>query len=245
MRALRERQRLLREKAEGARQRLGRPDEVTRSMAPVSGRQDYEDDVTARGPGGPSVLAFLFAPPDSDAIAMLDARGAYFDVRTGDIWELFFPGYYRPTKGTEAESQAGTCPAGHGYAGNWYFSPVGFDQLRRQVEESSEHRWEYSGGTDLVLINVWLPEYGDPTIDWASTFSGQITDRVSGTRTLTLSNVIERITRDLESATEDSHYGVSEITGRQQTPARHMGRDFMIQALSGIAAALGAKALGA
>jgi hypothetical protein len=36
-----------------------------------------------------------------------------------------------------------------------------------------------------------------------------------------------------------------EITGRQQTPARHIGRDFMIQALSGIAAALGAKALGA
>jgi hypothetical protein len=238
MRVLREREHLLREEATDAHQPLARADEVTRWMAPVVDRKEYEDQLAPHSPDGPTVLAFLFAPPDSAAIAALDARGAYFDVRTADIWDLFFPGYYRSTQGAEAECRAGARPAGHDYASNWYFSPGSFNRLRQQIEESSGHLWEYSGGTDLVLVNAWLPERGELTIDWASTFSGQITDQ------MTLGNVIEKMSRDLESGAEDSHYGVGDIIGQRQTPGSHIGRDFMIQALSGIAAALGAKALG-
>jgi hypothetical protein len=186
----------------------------------------------------------MFALPDSDAIAMLDERGAYFDIRTGDTWDLFFPGYYRSTKQPGLESATGALPISRRFGGDWYFSARDFNSLRKYIEDSSGHRWEYSGGIDLVLISVWLESRGDPTIDWVSTISGQISDRAAGIQTLTLGNVVERITRDLETAAEDSSYGVSEVTDERPPAGNHVGRDFMIQALSGIAAALGVKALG-
>jgi hypothetical protein len=83
----------------------------------------------------------------------------------------------------------------------------------------------------------------DPTIDWASTISGQTAER-AGSSTLTLANVIERITRDLENNAEDPSYGINEVTNGPQASESHIGRDFMINALGGIAAALGARALG-
>jgi hypothetical protein len=245
---LRERQLLHHKEAADARRRIARREAkssvtTVEYMALIS--QEIVDSIKARWQGGPTVLAFLFAPPDSDAIRMLDARGKYFDVRTDDTWDLFFPGYYQSTKGSAFERQKGALPIGKDYTGDWYFSPAGFNDLRVRIEQSSENRWQYSGGTDLVLINGWLVEQGEPVIDWASTISGQVTDQSTGIETLTLGNVIERITRDLEAATEDKSYGVAEITDEPVAPASHAGRDFMIQALSGIAAALAAKQLGA
>jgi hypothetical protein len=208
-------------------------------------QQEYEDAIKARWHGGPTVLAFLFTQPDSRAIQMLDARGDYFDVRTGDTWDLFFPGYYRSAENVESEQRVGSQPVGHGFASDWYFNPVCFNNLRDHIERSSEHRWNYSGGTDLVLINGWLVDYGEPTIDWISTISGQITDQGPDTNTPTLASLIERITRDLETGTEDPSYGISQITNEPPPPGSHISRDFMVATLSGIAAALGARALGA
>jgi len=245
MHTIRSRQLLYRKEAMAAQRRIAERAGKAYSMTAAQMQQVYEDSIKARWQGGPTVLAFLFALPDSDAIQMLDARGDYFDVRTGDTWDLFFPGYYRSTRGPEFQRQAGGRPVGVNYAGDWYFNPKGFNDLRNHVEESSDHRWEYSGGTDLVLINGWLAVEGDPTIDWVSTISGQVSDSVTGTQSLTLANVIERITRDLETAAEDSSYGVGEVTDGLLRQEAHVGRDFMINVLSGIAAALGAKALGA
>jgi hypothetical protein len=244
MRRLRERQRPHRIEVENADRRIAARERAHPNPRPDLIERQREDSIKASWQGCPTVLAFLFTPPDSDAIAMLDARGEYFDIRTADTWDLFFPGYYRSTESRGFEFQTGARPIGHRYGGDWYFSARDFDALRSEIENSSEHRWEYSGGVDLVLINAWLEPRADPTIDWASTICGQISDRATGIQTLTLGNVIERITRDLETATEDGSYGVGEVTDEQPPPAGHTGRDFMIQALSGIAAALGAKALG-
>jgi hypothetical protein len=203
-----------------------------------------EDSIIANSWSGcPTVLAFLFAFPDSDAMAMLDVRGEYFDLRTGDTWDLFFPGYYRSTEGWSSESMTGARPIGRDFGADWYFSAKDFDRLRRHIERSSEHRWEYSGGVDLVLINAWIEPRGDPTIDWSSTISGQVSDRAAGIRTLTLGNVVERITGDLKSDTEESSYYKREVTDGQSRPASHIGQDFVIQALSGIAAAMGMKSI--
>lgn len=206
-------------------------------------RHTSKQPLPARWPGWPSVLAFLFAPPDSDAITSLDARGKYFDIRTGNYWDLFFPGYYRSAK-AELEFQVGARPVGRRYTNDWYYDPRDFEALREHIEEASARGWEYSGEVDLVLINVWLPPRGEITIDWKSTISGQLTNRASGIQTLTLGNVIERITRDLKTSAEDSSYSVGEVTNKVLPPPSHVGRDFMVQALSGIAAALGVKALG-
>lgn len=213
-------------------------------ILPARTRQDYETSLSARWPGGPTVLAFLFAQPDSDAIRMLDARGEYFDVRTGDTWDLFFPGYYRSASESQGQPPAAARPAGRDYAGGWCFSASDFNALRGHIEQASGGRWQYSGSSDLVLINAWLPDEGEPAIDWASTISGQITDQVAGARTLTLAGIIEKITRDFETAAEDASYGVAEVTGAPPRQGSHVTREFMISTLSGIAAALGARALG-
>ncbi len=187
-----------------------------------------------------SVLAFLFAPPDSDAIQMLDARGEYFNIRTGDTWDLFFPGYYRSQRDIP-----GAQSVGYRFGRDLYFQPAGFDHLRRHIEYSSEDRWCYSGDTDLVLINVYFPKRGEATVDWPSIISGQLTDVSTGNRTLNLANIIERITRDLEAALEDPNYGVGDVTDRTPEAGDHpVVRDFMINALGGIAASLGARAMG-
>ena len=245
---LRDRQELRRKEAERARRRAGKW--LAKQYALQGERQDvlipteYAELMKTRWHGEPTLVALLFAHPDSDAMRMLDARGEYFDLRTGDSWDLFFPGYFRTTEDADFEDQVGSRAIGRWYGDNWYFNARDFNIFRNEVEHLSDHRWKYSGSTDLVLINCWLAERGEPTIDWVSTISGQITDQADGTRTLTLANIIERITSDLETAAEDASYGVGEVTDGQPPPAGHFGRDFMANALGGIAAALGIRALG-
>ena len=222
----------------------GEPISTFRYMTAASAQQEYSDSILARWRGGPTVLAFLFAQPDSDAMRMLDGRGDYFDLRSGETWDLFFPGYYRSPERRGFEIEAGARPVGEDFTGDWYFSPKDFDELRRHVEYSSERRWIYSGGTDLVLINGWMPNRGQPTIDWASTISGRVTDQADGIRTLTLANIIERISDDLKTGTEDAAYGVSEVTQPTRPREGHVARDLMVNALGGIAAAIGVKVLG-
>jgi hypothetical protein len=244
MRTLQERQQAYLREAHEARRRMAEREGRSFYMTAALMRQQYEDEIKARWRGGPTVLAFLFAQPDSDAMRMLDARGEYFDVRTGDTWDLFFPGYYQSTKGRAFEEQTDAQPIGSSFGSDWYFSAGDFDLLRQHVERASERRWEYSGDTDLVLVNGWLVSGAEPNIDWVSTISGQLTDQAAGTRTLTLANVVELITRDLETAAEDASYGVGKVTDEPSGSGSHITRDFMINALAGIAAALGAKAIG-
>lgn len=131
MRTLKERQQAHLREAAAARQRTTEREGKAFWMTAAVMQQAYEDEIKARCRGGPTVLAFLFAHPDSDAIRMLDVRGEYFDVRTGDTWDLFFPGYYRSTKGRAFEQQAGAQPIGHGFGIDWYFSVNGFPSSAR------------------------------------------------------------------------------------------------------------------
>jgi hypothetical protein len=60
-----------------------------------------------------------------------------------------------------------------------------------------------------------------------------------------LAGVIERITRDLEAASDDPSYGVRVVVDPSARDRQRLSRDLVVNALSGIAAALGAHALGA
>ncbi|MFZ2112255.1 MAG: hypothetical protein WAU77_00835 [Solirubrobacteraceae bacterium] len=202
----------------------------------------YADALRARWKGGPHVLAFLFAQPDSVAIRDLRARVDYFDHRTGDVWDLFFPGYYRE----ESKPTYDDRPVG--VTREWFFNPSGFDEIRRHIEDASAGLWRYSGNTDLVLIGCWLSGQmysSHITIDWQSTLSGELTDREAGVTTLTLGAVVERITRDLEHGIEDGGYGVGQVVNDDpQDPASSITRELIVDTLAGIAAALGARVLG-
>lgn len=100
---------------------------------------------------------------------------------TGDDWDLFFPGYYT-AHDERFEHNVGSHPIGRGFGSQWFFHSRDFDMLRSHVEQASGERWTYSGGTDLVLVNGWLPERGEPVIDWVSTQSGSLSEHADSTR---------------------------------------------------------------
>jgi hypothetical protein len=151
----------------------------------------------------PTVLAFLFGFPDSASMKLLTSRRRYFDIRSGDIWDLFFPGYYHwgDMRGGYPVGAEDDC---------WGFSERAFDELRRRVEGSSGGRWYYSGGEDLVVVCGFLVPGGEPTVDWASTQGGRL-------GRLDLAQVVERLTRDIEQGLGDAAFGVGDVV-RPESP---------------------------
>lgn len=245
---LRERQQLHRDEAVDAKRRVAQRaksqplSDAASCMFDARSEGGYRDVIKANWADGPTVLAFLFAHPDSSAIRMLDAHGEYFNVRTGDAWDLFFPGYYS-SRDPGFERRTGARAVGRGFAGTWFFSPSDFDMLRSHVERASGGRWAFSGGTDLVLVNGWMPQEGEPVIDWASTKSGTLSEGAASSND-TIGHVIERISRDLETGAEDASYGVGDIIDRADASGDSDAKKVMIGALGGIAAALGKRGLG-
>ena len=92
-----------------------------------------------------------FVAPPADALDLLDAGGGVLDVRSGDRWDLFFPGYFRSSWGGDhnvselvlpsgmsrhfgRRSATHARPAGDDFLGDWYFNDYDFDVLRSEVE---------------------------------------------------------------------------------------------------------------
>lgn len=65
-----------------------------------------------------------------------------------------------------------------------------------------------------VVVTGHMPDEGDIVIDWESTLLGSLTD-ADGTQTLTIAQVIERLTTDLESGAEDLLYGLEAVVKRE------------------------------
>jgi hypothetical protein len=165
----------------------------------------------------------------------LDMRGAYFDRRTGDLWDLFFPGY-------EMTQRPGAQSVGRRFTKGWYFYADAFDRRRNEISRKSGERWVYSGGVDLVLINAIVGEGREVTIDWASTFSTNLAEQRGTSAKLTLAEAIERITHDLETGAEDATYGIRE--SREDEARSRLIPDLLVTTLSEIAAALASRGLG-
>ena len=87
---LQERQQGLRNRALQAQRRM-RERESGKDQPPDAERGAERDRIDAAWEMTPTVIALLFGFPDSVAIETLRARRAYFDLRTGDTWDLFFP----------------------------------------------------------------------------------------------------------------------------------------------------------
>lgn len=242
---LRARQWVAANNAARARERVAhRPARVVEMLTATSQPRNYPEFAQAAWKGEWLVIALLFAHPDSEAVRQWSARADYFDLRTGSTWDLFVPGYYRLT----GYSATRVAVDGHRVSGqgpdSLYFSPRGFDDLRRHVQEQTGNRWQYSGEADLVLLSAWLPESGDPTVDWQSVLAGQISDSPSGQRTLTLAQVIERISVDLEQVHESESFGVPEVVRASLQPGQSVTREILVQAIANVGAALGLRVLG-
>lgn len=152
----------------------------------------------------PIFLTFIFAYPDSEAIQTLDARGGVFDNRTGDNWDLFFPGYGMATGASsiiEPEE-----PVGKRFLKDWFFSEQEFHALRAHIEDCSDNAWRFSGEIDLVTVNAWVAFGCEPSIDWESTQSGSLTDE-----TMTISQVVEAVSSEVEQGLEDQYFNIGSV----------------------------------
>jgi hypothetical protein len=207
------------------------------NLPPAAGAGAERDEIRAAWHGSATVLALLFAPPDSASMHLLRARREYFDIRTGDKWDLFFPGYY-----SRGDATAGSKPPQAGP--DWAFDAVGFDLIRGRTETQSRGRWRYSGNSDLVLVGGWLPEEGEVTIDWESTASTELNEPGVDTSSMTLGAVVETITSDLDRALDDPVRGLSRRTAHSSTGVRPAMRDLTVDVLSGVLAALATRGLG-
>jgi hypothetical protein len=90
-----------------ARRNQVRSDTTMGLMSAGHWEEQQRERRAANWTGGFTVLALLFAQPSAPAIRMLDERGDYFDIRTGETWDLFFPGYYRTPEDEYFEHQTG------------------------------------------------------------------------------------------------------------------------------------------
>jgi hypothetical protein len=199
------------------------------------------DAIRASWHGSPELLALLFAPPDSPVMSVLNARREYFDIRTGEKWSLFFPGYYE--KGGADRVRRDPFIGQPRPTGDWSFDPTGFDEIRQHVSRHSAERWRYSGNTDLVLIAIWLPEDGEIEIDWESTTAGALTGSEAGPPGRTLGAVIESITNNFDDSL-DPATGITSLLDSDDHPPHSAMREFTTQVLSAVAATLVAHGMG-
>lgn len=97
-------------------------------------------------PLGERLVSILFALPTAFVMKDLGQNRAYYDLATGNAWDLFVAGYYAyGSEGDPDEFDLRTPTEAP-----WAFSPHRFLRFRREVEQASEGRWRFSGEADLV-----------------------------------------------------------------------------------------------
>jgi hypothetical protein len=165
----------------------------------VRARLQERTELLSQGQVACTVVALLFATPDSPLIRTAEVRRDYFDARTGNLWDLYFPGYYRwgHMKGGRPLSREPDGPQ---------FTPVAFNEMRGFVQDQGS--WRYSGDADLVLVNCYLVGGGEPLVDWASLQGGPLVDSNGRYRQLSLGGVIERLTEGIEEGFEAADWNV-------------------------------------
>jgi hypothetical protein len=96
----------------------------------------------------PRIAGLLFAQPKSPlAQAEIVPQLEYFHHRSGNDVHFFCGGY-----SAYANVYRDNQPVVRINETQWYFSPMQFNLLRQQIEVKTS--WRYSGGTDLVLVDV-------------------------------------------------------------------------------------------
>jgi hypothetical protein len=155
----------------------------------VMARLQERADLLSQGEVTCTVVALLFATPDSLLIQTTEARRDYFDARTGNLWDLYFPGYCRWGRMPEVRRLSSE-PDGP------QFTPVAFNEMRGFIQKHGS--WRYSGDSDLVLVNCYLSGGSEPLVDWASLQGGALVDPDGGYRQMSLGGVIERLTEGIE-----------------------------------------------
>ena len=185
-----------------------------------------------------SAVVLAFCQPSSAPARELRRQRASFNIRTGDRWDLFFPGYYQYGSMRDPDQIK--------LDSDWGFSPRAFNAFRAELERLTSHRWRYTGGADLVIVNTVVMEGDVVTFDFDSVLSGPMTDRRDGSASMTLARVVEAISTDLESGAETPAYGVDRVVSPRESPQRprSAASEVLVAAAGAVLGEIGARALG-
>jgi hypothetical protein len=179
-----------------------------------------------------TAVALIFGQPTEPTMERAAQQVDYFDVRTGESWDLFFPGYYR--YGSRSYDPGGE-ELTDDPIGPW-FSARDFNAFRHEVETRSGRKWEYSGNVDLVLINAFLFAGGEPVIDWESTAARELVDANGSYREISLGGVIEAVSRGIEHEYESQDWNLPPANVVRKEPSAISG--VAREALAGVLAGL-------
>ena len=169
------------------------------------------DATSQREPKWETIVALAFITQPADALELLAHNGAVLNLRSGRRWDLFFPGYFQITTTDEKSFLPGSAAVGDGFLSNWYFNARDFDSMRKHVETMSQGRFIYDGRPTIMVVRSTYDESGEPSIDWNSVAFGPLSDRWHGVKTLSLNEVVHRISIDLEHGSEDPDWGIAEL----------------------------------
>lgn len=191
---------------------------------------------------GTRLVSVVFAPPDSPIWEELRNNRAFLDYRSGQKWDLFFPGMSAFAPMDDESSPVPILDPTWNHEFGRHFNPKYFyavlDEIARQQHASARSNglkpWLYSGGTELIsfLVINRQPDWG--------TFHALRIDESKG-HSYTLSEVTELLTDWREiGLDEDLRQQVGAIEGQQF----ERSRTALLAALKWSATAAGAGTLG-
>lgn len=148
---------------------------------------------------------------------ILDERGHHLDRRSGEKFDLFFPGYFKnsrslPSRFRSAFLSTGTQTLGENFAADWAFDERGFEELAQFLEGQSNSRWSYGHDSELVLFHVQNQALSAPEIDWTP-----LSGRLSETGTGSLQWIVSQMGEDFEKQNQDSYYGIGDLVSKNVT----------------------------
>lgn len=181
-----------------------------------------------------SLFCLIFAHPDTKTMRLIQKRREYFKSRTGETWDLVLPGYFNAS---EQIDTAGSFKIASASTSSWGFDANAFNSLRKFIEIKSDFRWRYSGNADIVLINCYITDTGEPLFDWESTLSADIESSICKSSKLSIAEIVELISTDIEKNAEDESYGL-ELLFKERSTSNSGFKDNLKTVILGILSSL-------
>jgi hypothetical protein len=184
------------------------------------------------------VIAFAFMPPESPMFEKLSKYGDSWDFRTGETWDVFFPGYYVSwDKGTEDRSSAQAL--GSDFTQAWYFDRESYHLFVSQVEQNCKDAgriWSWSGSSTLLFLRATVGA-DNVTFDWRHYAQLELHQLSSNASYEAENRLIEKISKTLETDPENPLVRAYEvIQDETATPLTFQGGFSLTGAVAGIMA---------
>lgn len=151
------------------------------------------------------MLGLCFARPTSPlAKNEIFPQVPDWHYRSGSHIDFYFAGF------TDFEQEPNSVQVSMPGRGTWYYSPEVFNTFRKQLE--SRTNWNYSGGSDLILVNAtYRIDIDEPELDFSGAIVCQLDTMKDAKSFPSVEQYFEAIFRFAEGASDhDPTWGFSD-----------------------------------